>query len=109
MSEPRSSRLALIAAVVPPCAATFALIVFVVFESFGHTISSEGPLRNLAEAAAMGSISEVVRFLATGDDPNRIVTVRPYVISSSVTRVTALEARVLKLEGEGGPHEPPIN
>ncbi|HEY1303460.1 MAG TPA: hypothetical protein VGF24_07935 [Vicinamibacterales bacterium] len=82
------------AAVVPPCAATFALIVFVIVESSGHTISSEGPLRNLAEAAAMGSSSEVVRLLAAGEDPNRMVTVRPYVISSSITRVTALEAAV---------------
>ena len=94
MNNTRPSRVPLIAAAIPPCAATFALIVFVVLESFGHTISSEGPLRNLAEAAAMGSISEVVRFLSAGEDPNRIVTVRPYVISSSVTRVTALEAAV---------------
>jgi hypothetical protein len=94
MSNARASRLPLLAALVPPCVATIALIVFVVFESFGHTLSSEGPLRNLAEAAAMGSISEVVRFLSAGEDPNRIVVVRPHVISSSVKRVTALEAAV---------------
>ena len=94
MNDLRPSRLPLIAAVVPPCVTTFALIVFVIVESFGHTISSEGPLRNIAEAAAMGSSSEVVRFLAAGEDPNRIVTVRSYVISSSIKRVTALEATV---------------
>lgn len=94
MSNARSSRVTLIVAALPPCAATVAVIVFVVFESFGHTISSEGPVRNLAEAAAMGSISEVVRFLSAGEDPNRIVTVRPYAISSSIKRVTALEAAI---------------
>jgi hypothetical protein len=42
----------------------------------------------------MGRLSEVARFLSVGEDPNRIVIVRPHVISSSVTRVTALEAAV---------------
>jgi hypothetical protein len=78
----------------PPAAGTFAVIVFVVAELFGHTLLSEGPHRNLAEAAAMGSISEVIRLLSAGEDPNRVVSVRPHVISTSVTRVTALEAAV---------------
>src|SRR5262245_45356190 len=94
MNSPRPSRLPLIVAVVPPCAATFALIVFVIVELFGHTISSEGPVRNLAEAAAMARSAEFFRLLASGEDRKRIVTVRPHVISSSITRVTALEAAV---------------
>jgi hypothetical protein len=39
-------------------------------------------MRNLAEAAAMGSVSEVVRFLQAGEDPNTLVEVRPFAISS---------------------------
>jgi hypothetical protein len=42
----------------------------------------------------MGRLSEVARLLRNGEDPRRIVEVRPHVISSSVTRVSALEAAV---------------
>src|SRR5262245_44052559 len=73
---------------------TLAVAVFVVFELSGRTLSSDGPTRNLAEAAALGSVSEVVRFLQAGEDPNRMVSVRPFVISSSVRQVTGLEAAV---------------
>jgi hypothetical protein len=93
-SEPRVSAPVLIAAAAPVCLATLAVIVFVVFELSGRTLSSEGPLRNLAEAAAMGSVSEVVRFLEAGENPNRLVDVRPFAISSSIRRVTGLEAAV---------------
>ena len=71
-----------------------AVIVFALFEISGRTLSSEGPLRNLAEAAAMGSVSEVVRFLQAGEDPNTLVDVRPFAISSAIHRVTGLEAAV---------------
>jgi hypothetical protein len=93
-SESRISTPVLIAATAPVVLATLAVIVFVVFELSGRTLSSEGPLRNLAEAAAMGSVSEVVRFLQAGDDPNKLVEVRPFAISSSIRRVTGLEAAV---------------
>jgi hypothetical protein len=93
-SEPRVSVPVLLAAAAPVCLATLAVIVFVVFELSGRTLSSEGPLRNLAEAAAMGSVSEVVRFLQAGEDPNRLVEVRSFAISSSIRRVTGLEAAV---------------
>lgn len=82
----------MVAAVAPACLATLAVIVFTLFEWSGRTLSSEGPTRNLAEAAAIGSASEVVRFLQAGEDPNRLVDVRPFVISSSIRRVTGLEA-----------------
>jgi hypothetical protein len=94
MTNPRPSMVAVMAAALPAAIATLAVVVFAVFELFGHTLFSQGPDRNLAEAAAMGRLSEVVRLLAAGEDPNQIVTVRPHVISSSVTRVTALEASV---------------
>jgi hypothetical protein len=93
-SEPRVSTPVLVAAAAPACLATLAMIVFALFEISGRTLSSEGPLRNLAEAAAMGSVSEVVRFLQAGEDPNRLVDVRPFAISSAIHRVTGLEAAV---------------
>ena len=92
--ESRVSTPVLIAAAAPVCLATVTVIVFVVFELSGRTLSSEGPMRNLAEAAAMGSVSEVVRFLQAGEDPNRLVEVRPFAISSAIHRVTGLEAAV---------------
>jgi len=94
ISEPRVSTPVLLAAAVPVCLATLAVMVFVLFEISGRTLSSEGPMRNLAEAAAMGSVSEVVRFLQAGEDPNRLVDVRPFAISSAIHRVTGLEAAV---------------
>ena len=84
----------LIAAAAPVVLATLAVVVFMLFEWSGRTLSSEGPTRNLAEAAAIGSLSEVVRFLQAGEDPNTIVNVRPFAISSSIHRVTGLEAAV---------------
>ena len=84
----------LIAAAAPVVLATLAVVVFMLFEWSGRTLSSEGPTRNLAEAAAIGSLSEVVRFLQAGEDPNTLVDVRPFAISSSIHRVTGLEAAV---------------
>ena len=83
-----------LAAVIPCALAMVAVLVFSASELLGHTWFSPGPERNLAEAAAMGRLSEVARLLRNGEDPRQIVEVRPHVISSSVTRVTALEAAV---------------
>jgi hypothetical protein len=83
-----------LAVALPICAATAAVAAFSVSELFGHTMWSYGPARNLAEAAALGSASEVMRRLDAGEDPAALVSVRPHVISSSVIRVTALEAAV---------------
>jgi hypothetical protein len=83
-----------LAVALPICAATAATTAFSVSELFGHSMWSHGPSRNLAEAAALGSASEVMRRLEAGEDPAALVPVRPHVISSSVTRVTALEAAV---------------
>ena len=93
-NEPRVSSSVLLAAAAPVCLVTLAVIVFVVFELSGRTLGSEGAFRNLAEAAAMGSVSEVVRFLQAGEDPNTLVEVRPFAISSAIRRVTGLEAAV---------------
>jgi hypothetical protein len=78
----------------PVCLATAAAVLFAVTEMGGHTLSSEGPVRNLAEAAALGSASEVVALLGAGADPIAVVDVRSFAISSSVTRASALEAAV---------------
>jgi len=90
----RSSVVPALAAAVPCALAVVAVVMFSVSELVGHTWLSPGVERNLAEAAAMGRLSEVARFLRNGDDPQQIVEVRPHVISSSVTRVSALEAAV---------------
>lgn len=91
--ERRIATLSIVAAV-PAMLAAIALVMFAVAELAGHTWFSPGPEHNLAEAAAMGRVSEVARLLRAGEDPRRIVDVRPHAISSSVTRVTALEAAV---------------
>lgn len=85
----------LVAAVAGPVSlATVGAVIFAALEVGGHTLSSEGPVRNLAEAAALGSASEVVRMLSSGEDPLAVVDVRPFAISSSVRRASALEAAV---------------
>src|SRR5262245_53136679 len=83
-----------LAAALPAGVAACAVVVFAATELSGRTLFSYGPERNMAEAAALGRMSEVVRRLDAGEDPARIVTVRPHVISSSITRVSALEAAV---------------
>jgi hypothetical protein len=82
------------AAALPPIVVTLAIGLFALAESFGYTPLSYGPPVNVAEAAGMGSATEVVRLLQRGGDPNRLDYVRPQIISSSVTRVTALEAAI---------------
>ena len=42
----------------------------------------------------MVSASEVLRLLDAGEDPNRVMPVRPEIISSTITRVTAVEAAI---------------
>jgi hypothetical protein len=83
-----------LAAAGPILAATLLVAVFVVSELAGHTPFAYAAPRNAAEAAGMGMAPEVVRFLREGGDPLAVVSVRPDVISSSVTRVTAGEAAV---------------
>jgi hypothetical protein len=83
-----------LAATLPLVAVTIGVLVFASREVGGRTPSSWGELQNVAEAAAMGQASEVIRMLREGQDPNRVYPVRPEVISSTVTRVTALEAAI---------------
>ena len=81
-----------LAAAGPVVLATLLVSAFSGLDLAGHTPLSIGPARNIAEAAALGQASEVLRRLRFGEDPNRVWPVRKEIISSTITRVTALEA-----------------
>ena len=83
-----------LAAAVPALLGTLAVLVFAARELSGTTPLSNGPVRNVAEAAGAGLSAEVLRLLHDGDDPRRFWPVRPEIISSYVTRPTGLEAAV---------------
>ena len=78
----------------PIVLATIAVLTFAGLEIAGRTPSALGPPRNIAEAAAMGAASEVLRLFEAGEDPNRVLPVRPEIISSTITRVTGLEGAI---------------
>lgn len=48
--------------------------------------------RNGAEAAGLGSATDLLRFLRAGEDPHAVYDVRPDVISSAIRKATILEA-----------------
>ena len=87
-------RLLAAAVALPVILATVAVLAFSVLDSRGEPPLSDGPARNIAEAAALGQASEVLRFLRAGHDPHRVWPVRKDIISSTITQVTALEAAV---------------
>lgn len=91
MSRARTIALAVMAAA-PAVLATLAMLVFAGRELSGTTPLSNGPPRNVAEAAGAGQVSEMLRFLRAGEDPARFWPVRPEIISPYVTRPTGLEA-----------------
>ena len=94
MTESVSSKMLAIGVAAPIVLATLAVLAFSGLEIAGRTPSAIGPPRNIAEAVGMGAASEVLRLLEFGEDPNRILPVRPEIISSTITRVTALEAAI---------------
>ena len=49
-------------------------------------------LRNSADAAALGSTSDLLRFLRRGEDSHRVYDVRTDVMSSAIGRATTLQA-----------------
>ena len=93
MSRLRATLLGVMAAA-PAVMATLALLAFAGREMSGTTPLSDGPPRNVAEAAGTGQVADVVRFLRAGEDPSRFWPVRRDRISSTETRPTALEAAV---------------
>ncbi|HEY7185526.1 MAG TPA: hypothetical protein VH436_03205 [Vicinamibacterales bacterium] len=97
MTESRSSSSGMMLAIgvaAPAVLATMAVLAFTALEIAGRTPSALGPPRNIAEAAGMGAASEVLRLLDYGEDPNRVLPVRREIISSAITKVTALEAAI---------------
>jgi hypothetical protein len=94
VSDPRLPRGLVLATLVPTVIGALLLIAFVVAELAGSAVFIYGPPQNLAEAAAIADAAAVLRRLRAGEDPSAMVIVRPEVISSSVTRVTALEASI---------------
>jgi hypothetical protein len=81
-------------AVVPCVVATLLVLAFGASELAGRTPFAYEPPANIAEAAGMGLSSEVLRYLRAGEDPHAILHVRPHIISSEITRGTAVEAAV---------------
>src|SRR5215212_7251973 len=94
MTDTFTSKMFAVAVAGPVVLTTLAVIAFSGQELRGESPFSYGPMRNIAEAAAMGHASEVLRLLAAGQDPNRVWPVRRDIISSTITEVTALEAAV---------------
>jgi hypothetical protein len=94
MTDTRTTTLLAASVAVPIVLATVAVLAFSGLEIAGHTPSAIGPPRNIAEAVGMGAPSEVLRLLDFGEDPNRVLPVRREIISSAITRVTALEAAI---------------
>ena len=94
MGDARLPRGLVLATLVPALIGVVLLIAFVVAELAGSTVFIYGPAQNLAEAAAMADAAAVLRRLRAGEDPSAMVIVRPEVISSSVTRVSTLEASI---------------
>jgi hypothetical protein len=90
----------------PAIASTLLVALFVGSELAGQTpfgyAARAFSIRpdNLAEAAAMGNGGDALRFLWYGEDPTRVQSIRRDIISSVITRVTALEAAIFvrKLE-----------
>jgi hypothetical protein len=70
------------------------LLVFTAGELIGVRPFSYQAPSNLAEAAGMGSMPEVLRFIRQGADSTRVENVRPDIISSEITKVTAPEAAI---------------
>ena len=81
-------------AVVPPAVATAAIVWFSLAEMSGPTPFSSGPPANIAEAAGLGSGAEVMRLLRERKNPHAILPLSPDVISSTITRASAVEAAV---------------
>jgi hypothetical protein len=81
-----------IALAAPLGAAALLLVIVTAGEQLGATPLSGVIPVNSAEAAGMASAVHVLRFLRMGDDPNRVHSIRPEIISSAVRRATTLEA-----------------
>lgn len=89
-----TSRIASYILAVPIVTAVVVILAVIVSDRTGLAWWSNDAPRNIAEAAAMGRAAEVVRFLRFGDDPTRILFVRPQIAFPSPTHLTAFEGAV---------------
>ena len=86
---PLALALALLA---PLCVATVGVVWVATGERVGAMPFAGLVPRNSAEAAALGSAGDLLRFLRRGEDPHRVYDVRTDIISSAIARATTLEA-----------------
>src|SRR6266511_1234119 len=88
----RFERTCLLAFVLPVCIVTAGDAWVTAGERVGLTPLARHAPANIAEAAALGIAGDVFRLLRGGEDPHRVYTVDPEIISSLILRATALEA-----------------
>jgi hypothetical protein len=94
MAGSARSALVLGLAALPPVLAAAGVVWFSLAEIAGRTPFSSGPPANIAEAAGLGSGAEVLRLLREGQNPHVVLPLGPDVISTTVTRASAVEAAV---------------
>jgi hypothetical protein len=82
-----------VAAAGPVAFATLLVVAFIALDIAGRTPSAIAAM-SVAESAGLGLGGETLRRVEAGEDPRQIQNVRAEIISSSVRRVTALEAAV---------------
>jgi hypothetical protein len=88
-------RTACIAALCAPAWLVIAGVLSVAIgERVGATPFAGRAPGNGAEAAALGRAADVHRFLRAGDDPRRVYSVDPDIISAAVRQATVLEAAI---------------
>ena len=112
MTRPLSSACTT-AMLAPLCVMTAFFALVSVAELFGVTPFAGPTPRNSAEAAALGRAADLMLFLRSGEDPDRVYQVDPEVISSSVQLATTSEAAmwsrqlalVRLLDAEGALHD----
>jgi hypothetical protein len=100
LATERLERACSIALVAPLLLAAVAIVCVSIGEAVGAAPWSGPVPRNSAEAAAMGSASDVLRFLHAGEDPRAVYDIRPEVISSAILRATTLEAAMWSRQRE---------
>jgi hypothetical protein len=81
-------------AVFPVLVGLILVLGFAIAESSGRPLLTYRLPSNVAEAAGMGLASEVRRFMAEGQDPRLVYPIGTDVISSAISRATALEAAI---------------
>lgn len=82
----------------PAVAATAAMLWVAVADR--TALAADRRVMNSAEAAALGNVADMVRFLDLGENPTRVLPVRPRFISSSVQFATTVEAAMWSRSAE---------